>query len=267
MPKTNLRKGHQLMIRFLCVALFVILFLVLSIPLLIVEWILGKFNMDLKNRSSLAIVNWAFRVCLWFCGVSLTVIGEENVPKDTAVLYVGNHRSYFDILLTYTRVPRPTGYIAKKEMLRYPLLRDWMRNIHCLFLDRDNIKEGLKTILKGVEEVKSGVSMCIFPEGTRNKVNDTFLPFREGSFKIAEKGGVPVVPMTIVNSAGIFEDHLPLIRRATVIIEFGEPLYINELDKGLKKSLGAHVSGIIAENYFKIKEELPEVRSAGAALR
>ena len=103
------------MFRFILTALFVGLFLILGIPLLIAEWIIGKFNMDLKNRSSLAIVNWAFRVCLRISGVSITVIGEENVPKDTAVLYVANHRSYFDILLTYVRVPRPTGYIAKKR--------------------------------------------------------------------------------------------------------------------------------------------------------
>lgn len=247
-------KGSQLMIRIACVALFVILFLIFSIPLLIAEWIIGKFNMDLKNRSSLAIVNWAFRVCLWFSGVSLTVIGEEKVPKDTAVLYVGNHRSYFDILLTYTRVPRPTGYIAKKEMLRYPLLVNWMKNLHCLFLDRDNIKEGLKTILEAIDKIKAGISICIFPEGTRNRVPDTFLPFHEGSFKIAEKSGCPIVPMCLNNSAAIFEDHLPKIRRAHVILEYCDPIFLSELPKAERKFAGARVQQIIQETYFRNKE-------------
>lgn len=80
------------MIRFICVATFVILFLILSIPLLIAEWMIGKFNMDVKSRSSLAIVNWAFRCCLAMAGVKVTAIGEENIPTDTAVVYVGNHR-------------------------------------------------------------------------------------------------------------------------------------------------------------------------------
>lgn len=242
------------MIRFICVASFVILFLIFSIPLLIAEWIIGKFNMDVKNRSSLAIVKWAFRVCLKFTGVSVTVIGEENVPKDTAVLYVGNHRSYFDILLTYVRVPRPTGYIAKKEMLRYPLLVNWMKNLHCLFLDRTDIKQGLKIILEGIEKVKSGISICIFPEGTRNKVNDTFLPFHEGSFKIAEKSGCPVIPMSITNSAAIFEDHLPKMKKAHVVIEYCKPVYIKELPKEKRKFVGVHVQNIIKETYFKNKE-------------
>ena len=103
------------MIRFLFTASFVVLFLIFSIPLMIMEWILGKFHVEAKNKSSLAIVNWAFRVCLWFSGVKVTVLGEENVPLDAPVLYVANHRSFFDILLTYVRVQRPTGYIAKRN--------------------------------------------------------------------------------------------------------------------------------------------------------
>lgn len=242
------------MIRFICVASFVILFLIFSIPLLIVEWIIGKFNMDIKNKSSLAIVNWTFRGCLRLAGTTVTVIGEENVPKDTAVLYVGNHRSYFDILLTYVRVPRPTGYVAKKEMLRYPLLVNWMKNLHCLFLDRNDIKQGLKTILTGIEKVKSGISICIFPEGTRNKTNDTFLPFHEGSFKIAEKSGCPIIPMSINNSSAIFEDHLPKIKKAHVVIEYGKPVYIKDLPKEERKFLGVKIQNIIKEAYFKNKE-------------
>uniref|UniRef100_UPI0040562DD3 lysophospholipid acyltransferase family protein n=1 Tax=Acetatifactor sp. TaxID=1872090 RepID=UPI0040562DD3 len=243
------------MIRTILIIVFVVLFLICSIPLLIAEWIIGKFNPDVKNKSSLAIVNWAFRTILRVSGVKVIVKGEERIPQDTAVLYVGNHRSYFDILLTYVRVPRPTGYIAKKEMNKYPLLNNWMRNLHCLFLDREDIKQGMKVILTAIEKVKSGISICIFPEGTRNKVNDTFLPFHEGSFKIADKGGVPIVPMSIVNAADMFEDHLPKVKKTTVVIEYCEPVYMNELDKDTKKTVGAYVSGIIADTYFKNKKE------------
>lgn len=243
------------MIRFIMVCTIVILFLILSTPLMLVEWIIGKFNMDVKNRSSLAIVNWAFRWVIRFAGVKVIALGEENIPMDTAVLYVGNHRSFFDIVLTYVRVPRPTGYIAKKEMEKVPLLSIWMRYLHCLFLDRDNIKEGMKTILSAVEKAKSGISICIFPEGTRNKTADTFLPFHEGSFKIAEKAGVPIVPMTIVNSAAVFEDHFPKIKKATVVISYGTPLYLDRLSKEEKKSIGSRVQSIMEEEYIRIKTE------------
>ncbi|MCL2052546.1 MAG: 1-acyl-sn-glycerol-3-phosphate acyltransferase [Lachnospiraceae bacterium] len=241
------------MIRTIIIILAVGIFLILSIPVLIALWIIGKYNRELKDKSSLKIVLWAFRLCLKISGVKVTVLNEENVPLDKAVLYVGNHRSYFDIPLTYVRVPRLTGYVAKKEMERYPLLKNWMRSLHCLFLDRKNIKEGLKTILSCIEKIKSGISICIFPEGTRNKVNDTFLPFHEGSFKVAEKSGCPIIPMTINNSAAIFEDHLPFVKKAHVIIEYGKPIYINELLPEQKKHIGNYVQKIIEETYFRNK--------------
>lgn len=243
------------MFRFIIIVIYLILFLILTIPVLLAEWIIGKFNPGLKDRSSKAIVGWGFRCINRLAGVNLIVRGKENIPLDTAVLYVGNHRSYFDIVLTLSIFPRVTGYVAKLEMRKWPLLNLWMKNIHCLFLDRDNIKEGLKTILKGAEEVKNGISLCIFPEGTRNKVDDTFLPFHDGSFKIAERGGVPVVPMVIINSAGVFEDHLPKVKKAKVVIEFLEPIYIDKMEKDVRKSLGSYVSGIISERYFELKKE------------
>lgn len=247
------------MIRFLAVLLFVLLFLILSTPLMLIEWIIGKFNQPLKDRSSLAIVNWAFRWVIRLSGTRVIVKGEENVPKDTAVLYVANHRSYFDIILTYVRVPRPTGYVAKLEMKRYPLLNVWMYFLHCLFLDRKDIKRGLKTILKGVEKVKSGISICIFPEGTRNKTNEDFLPFHEGSFKIAEKAGAPILPITMAGTNGIFEDHMPRIKRQTVIIEYGRPIDIKALDKDTRKNLGGYIQGIMAEAYHRNLEELKKL--------
>lgn len=244
------------MIRFIVTAIFLILFLIVSIPLFFIEWIIGKFNMDIKNRSSLAIVQWAFRVIIFLSGTKVTYIGEENIPTDTAVLYVANHRSIFDIVLTYTRVKGLTGYVSKIEVAKIPLLRTWMKYLHCLFLDRDNIKEGLKTILTAIEQIKKGISICIFPEGTRSKEKDVFLPFHEGSFKIAQKGGCPIVPIAINNSSAIFEDHFPKIKKTHVVIEYCKPVYINELPAEQKKQLAPYVQQIITDAYFKNKELL-----------
>ena len=130
-----------------------------------------------------------------------------------------------------------------------------MTNLHCVFLNRDNIKDGLKSILTAVEKAKSGKSMCIFPEGTRNKVKDTFLPFHDGSFKIAEKSGIPVLPFTLVGTGELFEDHLPSIKPGTVVIEYGKPFYIKDLDKEDKKKIGEYAQKIIKDMYFNILEE------------
>lgn len=246
------------MIRLILVAIILLGFLILGSPLLVAEWLIGKKNPDKKAESSLSIVKWAFRMIIRGAGTKVIVIGEENVPKDTAVLYVGNHRSYFDVVLTYMRVPRRTGYISKKEMLKFPLLRNWMRNLDCLFMDRNDIKDGMKTILTAIDKVKHGISITIFPEGTRSRIPDTMLPFHEGSFKVAEKGNVPIIPMTLVNTGAIWEDHSPWIKKAIVILEYGKPIYMNELDKETKKSIGKYVSAQIQETYQKNKALLAD---------
>ena len=233
---------------------FVVIFLIVSLPIQLVEYFIGKSNPELRDRSSLAIVNWAFRVVLFMAGTSVTVLGEENIPKDEAVLYVGNHRSYFDILLTYIRVPGPTGYMAKVEMLRYPSLCTWMRYLHCIFLDRTDIKAGMKSILNAIDKIKSGISICIFPEGTRNKTSEILLEFHDGSFKIAEKSGCPVVPISINNAGAIFEDHLPKIKKAHVVIEYGKPIYVKNLSKEERRRISPMVQEIIKNNYIKNKD-------------
>ncbi|WP_455714150.1 1-acylglycerol-3-phosphate O-acyltransferase [Anaerosporobacter sp.] len=230
----------------LFVALFLLIFFIISIPLLFIEFIIGKFDKQLKVRSSQKIVVAAFKMILAGCGVKKTVIGLENIPKDQSVLYVFNHRSYFDILIGYTSVPTLTGFVAKKEMRKIPFISSWMKNLNCLFLDRDNIREGMKTILEGIDLVKNGHSIFIAPEGTRNQGKE-MLPFKEGSFKIAEKSGCPIIPVAMNNTDSLFEKHLPWIRKGHVIIEFGKPIYIKELPAEERKHLSPYVQGIIKE--------------------
>ncbi|MFV0341756.1 MAG: lysophospholipid acyltransferase family protein [Anaerocolumna sp.] len=234
----------------LLVGLFLLLFFIISIPLYLFVIILGKIKPVLKVKASQTIVVTAFKMILFICGTKKTVIGKENIPKDLAVLYVSNHRSYFDILLGYTTVPNLTGFVAKKEMSKLPFISIWMRFMNCLFLDRDNVREGLKTILKGVEHIHNGYSIFISPEGTRSQ-NEEMLPFKEGSLKMAEKSGCPIIPVTINNTDDVFENHFPWIRSAHVVIEYGNPIYIQELSKEDRKFLGSYVQKIIKETYDK----------------
>lgn len=234
----------------LFVALFLLVFFLLSIPMFLVLTIIGKYNSHYKVITSQTIVVFVFNIILFCCGVKKTVIGTENIPKDKAVLYVSNHRSYFDILIAYTSVTTLTGFVAKKEIEKVPFLRVWMRYINCLFLDRDNLREGLKTILQGIEYVKNGYSIFISPEGTRNQKKE-MLPFKEGSLKIAEKSGCPIIPVSLNNTDAIFENHFPWIRKAHVVIEFGKPVYIKDLNKQDQKFSGAYVQNIIKDTLEK----------------
>ena len=245
------------MIRLILALLFAILYLIIGIPVLGVEWIIAKFNKQAADLGQLRMVQWAFRVILFICGTKVTVIGEENVPKDQAVLYIGNHRSYFDILAGYTTVPTLLGFVAKKEMEKIPLLRTWMVNVNCLFLDRKNIKEGLKMILQGIEKVKNGVSIWIFPEGTRNPNEDIteLLPFKEGSLKIAEKSGCPVVPVAMTGTAEVLEKHFPFITPSHITIYYGKPFYVKELEAEDRKHPGAYTRNVLIRMLKEMQEE------------
>lgn len=237
--------------RLIIVGLFLIIFVIFCPLLFFIEWIVGKINMEAKQKSSLAIVKWAFRVILFLSGVKVDVIGEENVPKDKAVLYVGNHHGIFDVLVTYVRVPGLTGFVAKKEIEKVPVLRTWMRHLNCLFLDRKDLRAGAKMIIDAIQKIKSGVSIFIFPEGTRSKDENVTLPFHEGSFKIATKANCPIVPVVLTNTNRIFEDHFPWIKKTHVTLEYCEPIILDEMPDDIKRSPSNYVRNIIVEKYEK----------------
>ena len=236
------------MILLLICLLAAIVMLILSIPILFVEWLIGKKNPKLRDISSLRFVQGMLGAILFLTGTKLTVRGMEKIPTDQPVLYVCNHRSIFDIVIGYTLMSSPTGYVAKIELEKIPLLSAWMRRVYCLFLNRKDLRQGMQTILKAIEYVKNGISICIFPEGTRSKDPDQtkLLEFHEGSFKIATRTGCPIVPMAISGSSAIFEDHLPFISFGKhVTVSYGDPIYPAELDKEELKKLGSRTREVI----------------------
>lgn len=234
------------MIRFILAASFLLLYLILTLPLELVLFITGKINISLRDRISKACVNFGFSTVIFISGANVIVNGLENIPDDTASLFVGNHNSYFDIIISYTLMKRPTGYIAKKELSRAPSLNVWMYYIRCLFIDRKDIKQGMKTILKAVEYLKSGINIFVFPEGTRSK-DGKMLPFKEGSMKMAEKSGCPIIPVAISNTANMFENHFPRITGETVVFTFGKPIYTKDLSGDDKKHPGKYTQNVIQD--------------------
>ena len=231
------------------VALYLIFFLILDLPILGIHWIISKFNKPAADLAQLRVVQWGLRCISFLSGVRLEVIGEENVPKDQAVLYIGNHRSFFDIVITYARCPGLTGYIAKEGVDKVPVLGLAMHRLYCLSLDRDDVRQGLKVVLTAIEYIKSGISICVFPEGTRNKDTDitTLLPFKEGTFKIAQKSGCPIIPMALLGTADVLENHFPWIRSTKVTLVYGKPILVSELDKEDQKRLGAYCQDVIRQ--------------------
>ena len=236
--------------RIILVGLYLFIFGIFSIIALPLLWMTGKFNSGLQRRISQRIVKLAFGKVLFLSGIKKKVIGVERVPKDRPVLFIINHRGFFDVILAFYTVPVLSGFVSKKEIAKVPGLRLWMRLIRCVFLDRENPREGIKAILKGIENIKNGTSMFISPEGTRNS-GEGLLEFKPGSLKMAEKAGCPIVPVAITNANKVFEDHLPWIKPAEMTIEYGEPIYIQELSKEARAKLLEHCREKVLELYEK----------------
>ena len=124
------------MIRLILCALFLALFLILSLPEQFVLWLLRFRWPKAPDKVSYPMVAWAFRVVTFLAGTKLVIVGKDRIPRDTPVLFIGNHRSFFDSVFTYSQIISPTAYLAKKETRKVPGMSIWMSLMHCQFLDR-----------------------------------------------------------------------------------------------------------------------------------
>lgn len=209
-------------------------------------------NGDWATADALAakhVPHWAGKL-LRLAGVKVTVEGLENIPKDRACVFVANHRSYYDIPLMLTQLDAPHGLVAKQQVEKLPLVRGWMRLLHCVFLDRDDARKAMSSLNEAIENVKKGYSVTIFPEGTRNKgAEGSLLEFKGGAFRIATKSGAPVVPVAITGSRDIMENNNMLMRPATVTMRILPPIEteglsrpeIKTLPERTKAAIGAHL--------------------------
>ncbi len=233
--------------------IFVAIILLLDLPLHLITWLIEKAKPGACTNFRHGYVRFAVKVIWLLVGGKTTVIGQENIPSDGPVVFIGNHRSNLDPIVALAYIKKPVGFIAKNQLESTPIALI-MREIHCLFLDREDARKGLKTILTAIDYVKGGVSMFVFPEGTRNKENDELLPFHAGSFKIATKAKAPIVPVTLVNTGSIFRDGK--LRRVPVVIEFGAPIETENMGRDEQKELPDLVRNLILETYKRNSESI-----------
>lgn len=239
------------MIRFIFAILFVVIFLLFSIITIPIGFIIRIFSKKAHRRYSRVMIRFAFRGVIMFAGTKTNYIGKENLIKDEPVLYIMNHRSIFDIMLTYVVFPDCTGYVAKKEMGKIPVFVWWMKLICCRFMDRKDLRAGMETIKDCANLVKDGVSVAICPEGTRNKTEEPMLEFHKGSFKIAELSGCKIVPVVFNNTENIFESHFPKLKKTKVTVEFLPAIDVKSLSRDEKKALSDNVRNDMIEAYNK----------------
>ncbi|MCY6371947.1 lysophospholipid acyltransferase family protein [Clostridium ganghwense] len=191
-----------------------------------------------------AVKNWANHI-LKLVGVTVQTKGLENIP-DEACCFVSNHQGNFDFIAMFATIDKPMGFIAKKEIKKLKIISVWMKELKCVYIDRKNIRESLKAINEGAENIKNGHSMVIFPEGTRSK-GKQMGEFKKGSLKMALKSNSPIVPITVDGSYKIFEEHHGRLRKGNIKLTVGKPIYIDKLSKEERKKLVEIVQSEVAK--------------------
>ena len=169
------------------------LLLFLAPPILIVAWILNKHDL---------VYPWAFfggKAWLRLSGARIRVKGLELLDPKQTYVFVANHRSYLDTATLFAYLGRRIGVLAKKELLKVPILGVGMGFVNVMAIDRSNRERAIKTADAAAKRIRSGVSFGVFVEGTRAKPGE-LLPFKKGAFYMAKQAGVPVVPVAIKNS-------------------------------------------------------------------
>jgi 1-acyl-sn-glycerol-3-phosphate acyltransferase len=147
------------------------------------------------------------------------VIGIENIPEGNYIL-AGNHKSMLDVPLLACNLPTNLHFMGKKELFKKPILTKFFRKVGAFPVDREGVDiTAIKTSLK---LLKSGETLAIFPEGTRNKTKAITLPFKEGVVKIASKTNKLIVPFGIDGEYKLGKE---------IILNIGEPIDVNSIPK------------------------------------
>jgi 1-acyl-sn-glycerol-3-phosphate acyltransferase len=191
-----------------------------------------------------AAQGWA-RMMLFLSGCKVTLSGREHIPRKGGICFVSNHGSIFDIILILAYAGRPFGFIAKKELAFVPIIDLWIPLLGGFFIDRKNIRKAVRTINKGINRIKAGGAMIIFPEGHRSR-GQGLLPFHPGSLKLATQAEAPIVPLALSGSYDVFERTYRL-KPGPVGVHFAPPLPTATLaPEERKQVLANRVRDIIA---------------------
>jgi len=154
------------------------------------------------TRNHELVYPWALfgaRNWLRLSGMKVRVTGSENVDPNRTYVFISNHRSYLDTATLFAYAGPRLGLLAKKELLKVPILGYGMGYVNVMAIDRSNRERALQTTEAATARIRSGRSFGVFAEGTRARPGD-FLPFKKGAFYMAAQAGVPIVPVAIKNT-------------------------------------------------------------------
>ncbi|WP_075982025.1 lysophospholipid acyltransferase family protein [Bacillus massilinigeriensis] len=211
------------MLRLLACFFYMSGYLIYSLPTLSK---MKKFNKEVPVAERDRMIHdmpkrWS-RTIMRITGSNITIQNQELIP-DGPVVFVCNHEGDFDIPVLLGFIEKPFGFVSKIEVKKVPIISSWMEAINCVFLDRANPRQAVRSIREGVNIIKKGHSILVFPEGTRSK-GGPIGEFKSGSFRLARGAEVPVVPVRIKGTSEVFERNGRLIKPANITVTICQPI-------------------------------------------
>lgn len=199
-------------------------------------------NKDLRKKSDLLFKKYALNL-IDISGSSVSIYGSENIPNEP-VVFVANHQGNFDAMLILGYIDVPKRFIVKKEFENKSIINSYMNSTGCLYLDRDNPRNAIKTINDAVDILKNNESIVIFPEGTRSRCAN-MNEFKAGAFKLAVKSGAKIVPLTINNTYKVMEENGLPLTASNLEMHIHSPIDTKSLSKDDLKNVHKIVEEII----------------------
>ncbi|MCF8061501.1 MAG: 1-acyl-sn-glycerol-3-phosphate acyltransferase [Deltaproteobacteria bacterium] len=204
------------------IGLHTLVFCALALPL-------ALFDRNGRLIHRWIAVPWA-GIIVRVCGVRVDVLGRENIDAAKPRIYLTNHQSFFDIFVLLARLPVEFKFVLKQELMRIPVLGFTMRRARYIAIDRENPRKAVQSMNEAAERIKAGVSVVVFPEGTRSE-DGRLQSFKRGGFLLALKSGCELVPVTIQGSSRVAPKGSLRIRPGGITMTIGEAFPLEGYNK------------------------------------
>jgi 1-acyl-sn-glycerol-3-phosphate acyltransferase len=170
------------------------------------------------------VARWWMAFNLWASGVRVKVSGMEHLDPNRQYIFMSNHRSAADIVTVgWALWPFQIRFVAKRELLKVPIFGWGLRALKNIIIDRSNHVQAVRSYRIAGERIRRGISVVVFPEGTRG-VGRELLPFKKGGFVLAIETGTPIAPIAVVGTAAVLPKKSLKIESGVVEVRIGEPI-------------------------------------------
>jgi 1-acyl-sn-glycerol-3-phosphate acyltransferase len=189
---------------------------------------------------------WA-KILLLICNTKVEIIGKENILRGKPQIFMANHQSDFDILIVLAHIPGQFRWLVKKELFHIPVFGAAMKSAGYIEIDRNNREKAMQSLDQAALSIREGKSIMAFPEGTRSRLGE-IKPFKQGTFYLAIKSGVPIVPISIIGSGEIMPKRSLKIKPGKIKLVIDKPIDVKNITLENRQELITIVRNTIIKN-------------------